>query len=132
MGQSIRTFSGGTILLAILTAIVALSAAPAAARPGDLDPSFGGDGIATTSVGRMGGAPYAVAVQDDGKVILAGTIGPVDGAFALLPMRRGADTRTTSCSHIRAALIWIVAASHRKPPSPLLLCRGFSTPHERA
>lgn len=84
MGQSIRTFSGGTIPIAILTAIVALSAAPAAARPGDLDPSFDGDGIATTSVGGMGGAPYAVAVQDDGKVILAGTTGPVDGAFALV------------------------------------------------
>ena len=38
--------------------------------PGDLDPTFGVAGVATTPVG--GGAAYALAIQPDGKIVAAG------------------------------------------------------------
>lgn len=66
---------------ALVAAIVLAAAAPAAADPGDLDPSFDGDGIASTSVRRAGGYPSAVAIQADGRIVLAG---PSGDAFVLV------------------------------------------------
>lgn len=48
------------------------TAAPAAAAPGDLDPTFDGDGKATTSLSSDTDWAYAVAIQGDGKIIAAG------------------------------------------------------------
>jgi uncharacterized delta-60 repeat protein len=42
----------------------------AGAAPGDLDPSFGGDGIVTTVVG--GGGAEALAILPNGKIVAAG------------------------------------------------------------
>ena len=41
-------------------------------NPGDPDPSFGGDGKVTTAVGTGNDSAQAVAVQADGKVVVAG------------------------------------------------------------
>jgi uncharacterized delta-60 repeat protein len=55
----------------LVAAAVALPGA-AGAAPGDLDPSFGGDGIVTTSFGG-GAEAYAVAVLPNGKIVVAGS-----------------------------------------------------------
>ena len=92
MGQ-VRTFLARIISYAVAVAVLLLSP-PVSADPGDLDPSFDGDGIATTFVHR-GGVPYAVAVQDDGKLILGGTTGSVKGAFALVRFNPGGTLDAT-------------------------------------
>lgn len=57
-----------TLALALALAF-ALAAVPASAAPGDLDPSFSGDGIAKPAKGNF---PDAVAVQSDGKLVVVG------------------------------------------------------------
>jgi uncharacterized delta-60 repeat protein len=46
-------------------------ATPAVAAPGDLDPSFGGDGQVTTDFGKRA-TGLDIAVQPDGRIIVAG------------------------------------------------------------
>jgi uncharacterized delta-60 repeat protein len=46
---------------------------------GSLDPTFGSDGIVTTDVGGFAMA-FGVALQPDGKIIVAGRGGPISGA----------------------------------------------------
>ncbi len=53
------------------TALMAF-AQVAAAAPGDLDFSFGGNGKVTTSMGGSGCEAYSVALQGDGKIVVAG------------------------------------------------------------
>src|SRR5437660_697142 len=48
---------------------------------GSLDPTFGGGGVVTTLIGT-GGLAYAVAVQPDGKIVVAGEAAPSAGSFA--------------------------------------------------
>jgi uncharacterized delta-60 repeat protein len=51
---------------------------------GNLDTSFGGDGIVTTSFGDASAINHAVALQRDGKIIAAGgVVGPSGAIFAL-------------------------------------------------
>jgi uncharacterized delta-60 repeat protein len=61
-------------LSALLTAGLALVslAPPAWAAPGDLDPSFGGDGKVTTNFTPGLDEGTDVAIQDDGKIVVAG------------------------------------------------------------
>jgi len=54
-------------LLVALSLLVAASA-PALAAPGDLDPTFGDGGLVTGPAG----SPVAVALQADGRIVLAG------------------------------------------------------------
>ncbi|MBI4319574.1 MAG: hypothetical protein HY675_13885 [Chloroflexi bacterium] len=90
---------GKRILFAIVSLAVVLStlavagggilAVVAEAAPGDLDTSFGGDGIvSTTSLRNLVGSVQgnSVAVQSDGKIVMAGAAqGPFDGNdFGLL------------------------------------------------
>lgn len=70
--------------LTLFTAIVLgslLAADPGYAAPGDLDPTFDGDGIAITPVGpgAAGDHGTSVALQSDGKIVVAGTSD--DGSF---------------------------------------------------
>jgi uncharacterized delta-60 repeat protein/uncharacterized repeat protein (TIGR01451 family) len=59
------------VCLAIL--LVAVAAAPIlAGRPGDLDPTFAGDGRVTTDFAQGVDRGFAVALQSDGKVLVAG------------------------------------------------------------
>ncbi|HEX2234269.1 MAG TPA: delta-60 repeat domain-containing protein [Thermoleophilaceae bacterium] len=67
----LRRAAAAAILVAALWPLAA--AAPAQAAAGDLDPSFGGDGRVTT--GFPGGGDQfgqAVAIQSDGKIVVAG------------------------------------------------------------
>ena len=71
----------------LAAAVIAAAVAPASASaaPGDLDVSFSGDGKQTTDFGGADAAA-AVAMQADGKIVVAGSSG---GNFALA--RYGAD-----------------------------------------
>jgi uncharacterized delta-60 repeat protein len=56
--------------------VLLLSVAPAAmSAPGHLDPTFGGDGIVRTDLTRFGDYGFAIALQPDGKIVVAGTKG---------------------------------------------------------
>ena len=53
-----------------------LAAAPTArAAPGDLDPTFGGDGIVRTDLSSSEDDGFAVAIQPDGKIVVGGVKG---------------------------------------------------------
>jgi uncharacterized delta-60 repeat protein len=63
-------------------------------RDGSLDPSFGGDGISVVRFPRGGSRAYALALQGDGRIVLAGWIliyGDAldDERFAVARLRRG-------------------------------------------
>ncbi len=45
-------------------------------RAGDLDNTFGSDGIVTTDIGSVNDEAYSVAIQSDGKIVVAGKSGP--------------------------------------------------------
>jgi uncharacterized delta-60 repeat protein len=66
---------------AVLAGLVAAALVPATAHaaPGDLDPTFGDAGKVTTAIGDSAEA-RAIAVQPDGKIILAGY---ADQSFAM-------------------------------------------------
>src|SRR5919199_788203 len=80
----------GARAIAAALAALALVAAPAAAAPGDLDPSFSGDGRVSTLSSPDTFVARAVAVQPDGRIVVAGyscdtgTCGPTgDSSFRL-------------------------------------------------
>jgi len=56
-------------------ALVLLTAPVARAAPGDLDPTFGGDGVVRTDLTPAEDDGYAVAIQPDGKIVVAGEMG---------------------------------------------------------
>ncbi|HEX7246472.1 MAG TPA: delta-60 repeat domain-containing protein, partial [Actinomycetota bacterium] len=64
-------------MLPLISALaLILSAVPAAtSAPGDLDPTFGGEGIVRTDLTRFEDHGFAVALQPDGKIVVAGTKG---------------------------------------------------------
>ncbi len=54
---------------------------------GTLDPTFGGTGIVTTAFGNFNAEAYAMVIQPDGKLVLAGTCrntGPLDTALCAM------------------------------------------------
>jgi uncharacterized delta-60 repeat protein len=59
------------LVLAVVAALVISMAAQAAA--GGLDPTFGTGGIVTTYIGSSNSFANAVAIQSDGKIVVAGT-----------------------------------------------------------
>src|ERR687896_174979 len=56
-------------------AVVLAIANPAAAPPGDLDPTFDGDGKVTTDFAGADDEAQGVAIQGDGKSVSAGLAG---------------------------------------------------------
>jgi uncharacterized delta-60 repeat protein len=63
---------------------------PALAAPGDLDPTFGGDGRVTTEFGACCPSASGVALQADGKIVVAGSVHSARGGdrFALTRYNR--------------------------------------------
>lgn len=58
---------------------------PALAAPGDLDASFNGTGIVTTSIAGQTDEVFAVALQSDGKILVAGSsLGPSSEDLAVV------------------------------------------------
>jgi uncharacterized delta-60 repeat protein len=64
----------------VANAVLLLFALPAAADPGDLDPSFHGDGRVTTGFGSASDNVHAIEVQSDSKIVAGGES---SGVFAL-------------------------------------------------
>lgn len=60
------------ILWAILTFCFELQVFNSFAQPGNLDLTFSGDGIQFTAIGSGNDVAYSVAVQPDGKIVVAG------------------------------------------------------------
>jgi len=73
-------FAVGTLLLALTPTMTSPAGAdpshPGAdvvvTAPGDLDPSFGANGMVTTDFGPGGDGADAIAIQPDGKIVVAG------------------------------------------------------------
>ena len=80
-----------SLLLAALLAL--LSAAPAAALPGQLDPSFDGDGTKVLDKLGLEGA-QSVLIQPDGKLVVAANAANGGGGFAIARLHPdgGVDT----------------------------------------
>ena len=77
-GRGISPGRGRSWIGCLAAAVAALTAvllwAPAAiAAPGDLDPSFSDDGTLTTDFAARSDAGRAVALQADGKIVVAGS-----------------------------------------------------------
>ena len=67
----------------LLSALLVLGTGAAQAVPGNLDPSFGRNGIATTRIGDSSSA-QGLVLQPDGKIVEAGwSLDATDGVFAL-------------------------------------------------
>ncbi|WP_063886634.1 DUF11 domain-containing protein [Streptomyces aureus] len=66
----------------------------AVAAPGDLDPSFDGDGRVTTDFGGTTDEAFAMAVQPDGKIIAVGRVSP-GSDFALARYNADGSLDTT-------------------------------------
>jgi uncharacterized delta-60 repeat protein len=65
-----------TLTIGFVAAAVCLLGVPVQAAPGDLDPSFGEGGKVTTDVGPGSEMAAAIAIQADGKIVVAGRGGP--------------------------------------------------------
>src|SRR5690349_18133122 len=83
-----------TALIALVSLTALFAAASAQAAPGELDPSFSGDGRATVNFGSDDAHDYTdVAVTPTGNIVLAGTTDAVvnindhNRAFALAQLR---------------------------------------------
>jgi uncharacterized delta-60 repeat protein len=67
-------------------ALVLATATAARTAPGDLDPTFGGDGIVRTDLSPTEDHGFAVTIQPDGKIVVAGAkgIGGPNPRFAIV------------------------------------------------
>jgi uncharacterized delta-60 repeat protein len=65
------------VALPFITALALVLATTPAARaaPGHLDPTFGGDGIVRTDLSPAEDDGFAVTIQPDGKIVVAGEMG---------------------------------------------------------
>src|SRR5436190_12438579 len=59
-------------LIVLVTCLAALRSSIATALPGSLDPSFGSGGTVVTAIGAGDAAASAIAVQPDGRIVVAG------------------------------------------------------------
>jgi uncharacterized delta-60 repeat protein len=78
----------GALLLIVL---LALAPTASSAAPGDLDPSFGSAGKVVTDFGGTYGGASAVAVQPDGKIVVAGNTGNLYEARSFAVARYNPD-----------------------------------------
>lgn len=62
---------------------------------GDIDTSFGTNGIVQLDVGSIYDVAYAVAVTADNKILVGGTAGSVDGGFCLARLNTNGTLDTT-------------------------------------
>jgi uncharacterized delta-60 repeat protein len=75
------------VIGALVLAFTALGASTAAAAPGDLDPSFNGTGKLTFAPGGRTTQITDVAIQPDGKIVLAGWVDQGGGNIDFLVSR---------------------------------------------
>ena len=62
-----------SLISTVLATCVLLAAAPTSAAPGDMDTTFGsGSGMVRTAIGTGDDRATAIALQPDGKIVVAG------------------------------------------------------------
>jgi uncharacterized delta-60 repeat protein len=83
-GRRARSLASVAVAACLLLPV---AAAPAGAAPGDLDPTFGGDGRVTTDFTAGFDGATGVALQADGKVVVVGGTG-VEGANPMFAVVR--------------------------------------------
>src|SRR5437870_3563768 len=82
-GEALRPYPGDALLALLSALLLVLSFAHSVdAGPGDLDPSFGAGGQVLTDFGGGDGA-RALALQADGRIVVAGRSCPSTWRFAL-------------------------------------------------
>jgi hypothetical protein len=75
---------GALPVLTVALLFASVASAFAATAAGDLDPSFGNDGKATTEFGRENSSVVSAAVDGNGRVVVGGLAGsPSKSVFAL-------------------------------------------------
>ena len=72
-----------------LTAVLLVGVGSVGAAPGDLDTTFSSDGKVTTDIGTTD-AGRAVAIQSDGKIVVAG-FAQISGTYEFAVVRYGTD-----------------------------------------
>ena len=82
------------ILSTLTAAVLAVTCNTATAATGDLDLTFGGTGKVTTVVSSSFESGQSVAIQGDGKIVVAGTVGN-DNGFALVRYNSGGSVDTS-------------------------------------
>jgi uncharacterized delta-60 repeat protein len=80
-----------TRLLGLLATLSIVLGTVAHAGPGMLDPSFAGDGVTETSIGGAYALGFAVALQPDGRIVVAGEAGPSGPATSYALARYRSD-----------------------------------------
>jgi uncharacterized delta-60 repeat protein len=117
--------------LALLASLLAV--APAQAVPGGLDPGFSGDGIVLTGFGGEIDAGSAVALQADGRIVIAGTTlgyderGDYQSDFALARFDADGSPDTSfsgdgnQITHFGAGTVSTAAAVAIQPDGKILL-----------
>ncbi|HSA59155.1 MAG TPA: hypothetical protein VLJ37_05665 [bacterium] len=76
--------------LGFLSLLLVSAPGALAAAPGDIDTTFGTNGFVTIDVNNQQSFPGGFAIQDDGKLVLAGAVGP-GGARDFLLIRGTPD-----------------------------------------
>lgn len=71
------------VSLTALALSVTLLGHPLSAVPGELDTTFGGDGVVITSLSARWDTVFAVAIQADGKIVTAGGVWGKGGRFSI-------------------------------------------------
>ena len=64
-----------TFAMIVGLGLIVATTSAARAAPGDLDPTFGGDGIVRTDLSSAEDDGFAVAIQPDGKIVVGGVKG---------------------------------------------------------
>jgi uncharacterized delta-60 repeat protein len=75
-------------LLVLSSALIVATGGDALAAPGDLDRSFGGDGKVTSNFTRGEDAAQALALQADGKIVVAGNGGSLEAPASRFALER--------------------------------------------
>ena len=83
------------LVLALCCGFSATLAALALAAPGGRDPGFSGDGKAITNFGSGNDFANGVAIQADGKIVVAGRAGGAGGRFGLARYNRNGKLDTS-------------------------------------
>ena len=106
------------LLAVALVVAAALAPAAASAAPGDLDPSFDGDGKRTIDYGGSDVA-RALALRPDGRIVIGGSGNPlVDFAVqSLLPDGSGDPSSTPRARLGLGSEVWIADMGWRCSPT---------------
>ncbi|HNB53255.1 MAG TPA: delta-60 repeat domain-containing protein, partial [Anaerolineales bacterium] len=86
---------------------------------GNMDATFSGDGIVTTSIGALADAAYAVVVQPDGKILVAGSSD--NGTFDVFALARYTTSGTLDATFGTGGIVTTPIGGARAIASALVL-----------